>query len=92
MTVALLIEAVDTIRTLGWALVVWIVLLAAVASLALYAVAATVACACRAVWRGVTAALAAVQRLSTPEPPPGPHEPPHAHTAPSWARTDKDAA
>jgi len=92
VTVALFVEAVDTIRALGWALVAWIVLLAVVAGVALYAIVVTVACACRAVWRGVTAALAAVQRLSAPELLPEPHEPPHAHTAPSWARTDKDAA
>ena len=92
MTVALFVEAVDTIRALGWALVVWIVLLAVVAGAALYAVVVGVACACRAVWRGVAAALAAVQRPAGPELLPEPHEPPHAHTAPSWARTEQDAA
>lgn len=92
MTVALVVEAVATIRTLGWVLVVWIVLLAAVAGAALYTVVVTVACACRAVWRGVAAALAAVQRPSTPELLPEPHELPHAHTVPSWARTDEEAA
>lgn len=85
-------EAIDTALTLGWALAVWIVLLAAVAGAALYAVVVTVACACRAVWRGVAAALAALQRPSGPESLPEPHEPPHARTAPSWARTDKEAA
>ncbi|NUS13454.1 MAG: hypothetical protein HOY69_18970 [Streptomyces sp.] len=92
MTVALFVEAVDTIRALGWALVVWIVLLAAVASLALWTVVVAVACACRAVWRGVTAAIAAVQRLSAPELLPEAHEPPHARTAPSWAQPDEEAA
>ena len=92
MTVALFVEAVDTLRSLGWALIVWIVLLAAVASLALWTVAVTVACACRAIWRGVAAALALVQRPSAPELLPEPHEPPHAHTVPSWAQPDEDAA
>ena len=65
MTVALFVEAVDTIRALGWALVVWIVLLAAVAGVALYAVVVAVACACRAVWRGAAAVWA---RMPFPAP------------------------
>ena len=95
MTVAVFVEAVDTIRALGWALVVWIVLLAVVAGVALYAVVVTVACACRAVWRGVAAALAAVQHPSAPELPRIPPVTPQRRTephAPSWARTDKEAA
>lgn len=87
-------EAIDTLFTLGWALLVWIVLLAAVASLALWTVIVTVACACRAVWRGVAAALAAVQRAHAPELLPEPHKPPQAHTrpTPAWAHTDHGEA
>jgi hypothetical protein len=85
-------EAIDTAFTLGWAFLIWLVVVAFFAGVALYAVVVTVACACRAVRRGVAAALALVQRPSAPELLPEPHEPPHAHTAPSWARTDKDAA
>jgi hypothetical protein len=49
-------EAVDTALTLGWALAVWIVLLAAVGTLAGWTVVVTVAWACRALWRACTAA------------------------------------
>lgn len=88
-------EAFDTLFTLGWALLVWIVLLAAVASLALWTVLVTVAWACRAVWRGVAAALALVQRERTPELLPEPHKPAQARTAvsrPTWAQPDEEAA
>lgn len=85
-------EAIDTVRTLGWALFVWIVLLAVVAGVALYAVVVAVACACRAVWRGVAACVAAVQRLNAlPEPQPAP-EAPQPRPAPSWARTEHEEA
>lgn len=88
-------EAIDTAFTLGWALAVWIVLLAAVASLAVWTVVVTVACVCRAVWRGAAAALALAQRSVVPELPRTPPVAPQARTephAPTWARTDKDAA
>lgn len=85
-------EAVDTALTLGWALLVWIVLLAATATLALWTILVTVAWACRALWRGVTAARALVQRPAVPEllrdAPAAPQAPPR----PSWAHTEQDAA
>jgi hypothetical protein len=82
-------EAIDTVWTLGVAFLVWIVLCAVFATLALYAVAVTVAFACRAMRRGVTACVAAVQRSPVPESPPEPHKPAEARTrpVPSWART-----
>ena len=88
-------EAFDTLFALGWALLVWIVLLAAVASLALWTVLVTAAWACRAVWRCVAAALAVAQRSRTPEPLPEPQKPPQARVAPSrptWAQSEEDAA
>jgi len=94
-TAHLFVETVDAIRSLGWALAVWVVLLAAVASLALWTVLVTVAWACRAVWRGVAAALALVQRSQAPEPLPEPHKPAQTRVArsrPSWAQPDEEAA
>lgn len=52
-------EAVDTAVTLGWALAVWIVLLAFVASLALWSVVVVVWAVGRAIWRVLDAAWAA---------------------------------
>jgi hypothetical protein len=78
-------EAVDTVLTLGAAFVVWIVLLAATATLALWTVLVTVVWACRGLWRGVTAVRSTVQRPTVPELLPAPHEPSRARTAPSWA-------
>lgn len=43
-------EAIDTVITLGWALCVWIVLLALTVTVALYAVGVGVWCAGRTVW------------------------------------------
>jgi hypothetical protein len=85
-------EAVDTVITLGWALLVWIVLLAATVTLALWTVVVTVAWACRALWRGVTAVRSAVQRSAAPESPHGAPEAPQARPRPSWAHTEQDAA
>jgi hypothetical protein len=85
-------EAVDTVLTLGAAFLVWIVLLAATVTLALWTVVVTVAWACRALWRGVAAVRSAVQRPTVPESPPAPHKPAEARLRPSWARTEQDAA
>ncbi|AMW11637.1 hypothetical protein A4E84_20345 [Streptomyces qaidamensis] len=46
-------EAFDTLITLGWGLAAWIVLLALAATLALYAVLASVWWSLRALWRGL---------------------------------------
>ncbi|HWM95539.1 MAG TPA: hypothetical protein VNO54_00640 [Streptosporangiaceae bacterium] len=83
-------EAIDTAYTIGWAIVAWITLTAAFATLALYTVVVAVAFACEALWRGVTAAVAAVQRLGAPALPPEPQKPPQARAAPSWAREAHD--
>lgn len=92
MTVALFVEAVDTIRTLGWALAAWIVLLAVVVTLAAYTVVAAVAWPCttaRDALRGALAASRAVRALPAAQQA---HNAAHARTAPSWARTEQDAA
>jgi hypothetical protein len=59
-------EAVDAAVTLGWALLVWVLLLAFTATAALYTAVVTVVIACMAVTRGVAAALAALQGSRAP--------------------------
>jgi hypothetical protein len=89
---ALLVEAFDTVRTLGWALAVWIVLLAIATTLAGFTVVAAMAWPCNAARDALSGALAASRAArALPE-----HRDAHAaaydRTAPSWARTDKEAA
>lgn len=85
-------EAVDAAVSVGWALLVWVLLLAAVATCALYALVVAVVCAVLAVRRGVVAVLSLVQHSSGGEV--GREAPEAARTpprpAPAWAR--KDAA
>jgi Na+/melibiose symporter-like transporter len=88
-------EAIDTVWTLGWALLVWIVLTAAVVTLAGWTVVVAAVWACRALWRGVTGALALSQCPVVPELPrvaPGVSDARTAASAPTWAQPDKDAA
>lgn len=88
-------EAIDAAVTLGIALAVWLLLLAATATAAVYAVVVTAALAWLAVTRGIAAALAAVQRAGVPEVPPGAQDAADARTAahvPTWARTDTEEA
>jgi hypothetical protein len=82
-------DAVDTAFTLGWALLVWIVLAAAVGVAAVYAVVVAVATpvnAARTALSGALAASGAVNALRDRQ------NTPQALTGPSWARTDKDTA
>jgi len=82
-------DAVDTAFTLGWALLAWIVLTAAVAVTAVYAVVAAVAAPVNAAREALSGALAASGALNTLRE----HQnTPQALTSPSWARTDKEAA
>jgi len=60
---ALLVEAIDTVRTLGWALAVWIVLLAITVTLAAYTVVAEVAWPCNAARDALSGALSASRAL-----------------------------
>ena len=60
-------DAVDTAVTLGKALAVWVLLLAAAATAALYTLVVAAAVAWLAVTRGIAATLAAVQRSAAPE-------------------------
>lgn len=85
-------EAIDAAVTLGIALAIWVLLLAATATAALYTVVVTAAFAWLAVTRGIAAGLAAVQRSRVPESDPGAEKPAEARTAPSWAQSDKEAA
>lgn len=86
-------EAVDAAIAVGWALLVWVVLMAVAATCALYTLVVAVACAVLAVRRGVVAALSLVQHSSAPELPREAPEAADARSephAPTWAR--KDAA
>lgn len=88
-------EAVDAAIAVGWALLVWVVLLAACAAAALYALVVAVACAVLAVRRGVVAVVSLVQHSSGPEVARDAPEAVDARAArpvPAWARTNKDAA
>ena len=88
-------EAVDTAVTLGWALAVWVLLLAAAATAALLVLLVMVTLACMAVSRGVRASLALVQHLRADRAPRGAPNASSARTAlsrPAWAQPDKDAA
>ena len=82
-------DAVDTVVTLGWALLAWIILTAAVAVAAVYAVVVAVAAPVNAAREALSGALAASgavnalrERQNTPQ----------ALTGPSWARTEEEAA
>jgi hypothetical protein len=85
-------EAIDTAVTLGWALAVWIVLLAIAVTLAAYTVVAAMAWPCNAARDALSGALAASRAArALPE-----HRDAHAaaydRTAPSWARTEHEEA
>ncbi|MET8978533.1 hypothetical protein ABZX85_23235 [Streptomyces sp. NPDC004539] len=54
-------EAVDTLITLGWAALVWLVVLSAAATVAVLAVAGVAGWGVGAAWRGLRGALAAVR-------------------------------
>jgi hypothetical protein len=98
-------EAVDAAVSVGWALLVWLLLLAVFATAALYTLVVTVWAVGRVIWRvlgGAWAAmgprtdslapLAAEQPTEYPEPPRAAERTsaPPLRPAPSWAR--KDAA
>jgi hypothetical protein len=98
-------DVVDTVCTLGVALLAWIALVVLAATLALHAVVAVVWWVGRATVRGVKAACAWLYGHESASNPrkavregPGPREASQApsgashHHGPSWARTDKDAA
>ena len=86
--------AIDAAVSVGWALLVWVVLMAVAATCALYTLVVAVACAVLAVRRGVVAVLSLVQHSSGPEAVRAAPEPADARTrpAPTWARTEEEAA
>jgi hypothetical protein len=92
VTAALFVEALTTVRTLGWAALVWFVLLAVAASLAVYAVVVAVAWPCKAARDGLGAALSASQALRALPEHQNAHRATEARTRPSWARTEQEAA
>ena len=87
-------EAVDAAVSVGWALLVWVLLLAVFATAALYTLVVTVACAVLAAWRGVVAVLSLVQHSSGVEVVREAHDVPEtpSRPAPAWARTDTEEA
>ena len=85
-------EAIDAAITLGWALAVWVLLLAAAATAAVYALVVAAAFAWLAISRGVAACLAAVQRAGVSEVGPEPQETADARAVPTWARADTEEA
>jgi hypothetical protein len=94
-------EAIDTVITIGWALLAWIILTAVFATLALYTLVVTAWTVCRAVWRAGRAAWRAVRGRhapdSRPQPVPcgsrdanTPQRATQARSVPSWAREPHD--
>jgi hypothetical protein len=75
-------EAVDTIITLGWALLAWIALTVAAGMAGLYAVVAVVTVPVRAACRAVSAGLAASRAVRALAVQPHRYRPPQT---PSWA-------
>jgi hypothetical protein len=96
---AVIAEAIDAAVSVGWALLVRVVLLlAVVATAALYTLVVAAACAVLAVRRGVVAVLSLVQHSSGPEVVRIAPEAADARPAlpvratPAWARTEEEAA
>lgn len=85
-------EAIDAAFALAQALAVLLLLFAATATAALYALVVATVLTCTAVTRGVAAALAAVQRAGVPEVGPEAQETADGRAVPTWVRTDKEAA
>lgn len=88
-------EAVDTAATVGWAIVAWICVGAAVATgrgvglvAGVWAVGRAVVSVWRALRKPVTAPLAAEQPLRAARPAPNSPKP----TAPRWACDEQEAA
>ena len=75
-------DAVDTAVTLGWALLVWIVLTAAVAVAAVYAVVVAVAAPVNAAREALSGAVAASAALNALGEQPERYRPPQR---PTWA-------
>lgn len=91
-------EAVDAAVSVGWALLVWVVLLAVFATGALYTLVVAAVCAVLAVSRGVVAVLSLVQHSSGGELVRVAPEAVDARPAlpvratPTWARPDTEEA
>jgi hypothetical protein len=90
-------EALDTLITLGWAALVWLVVLSAACALVL----TTITAALLALGRAVKTACVRLRGRDSGELPPNEAlEPQTAHAAPetpqrpapAWAHTDKEAA
>jgi len=92
VTAGLLVEAIDTVRTLGWALAVWIVLLAITVTLAAFTAVAAVAWPCTTARDALSGALAASRAVRALPEHQTAHDATQGRVAPSWARTDKEAA
>lgn len=73
-------EAVDTLIALGWAALVWLVVLSAAATVAVLAVAGIVGWGACAAWRGLCGALAAVRAAGALRDRTRPCQAPQRHT------------
>jgi hypothetical protein len=81
-----IVEAIDTAYTIGAAILAWIAVLAAVATVVLFTGVLVGAWAWRAVRKRLTGSLAAERPPHAPEPTPTPERRP----TPSWAREAHD--
>jgi len=92
VTAALFVEALTTVRTLGWVLIAWLAAVSVAASLAVYAVVVAVAWPCKTARDGLSGALAASRALRALPEHRNAHRATHARARPSWARTEQEAA
>ena len=85
-------EAVDTLRTLGWAVLAWLAVGAFAAALGLLAVTAAVAWILRAAWRltGARKGLYARLRAEVPKNAPRMLPTPQRRSQPRWALPDDE--
>jgi hypothetical protein len=81
-------EAIDTAVTLGWALLAWLAVLAAVATIVVLAVAAGGVWAVRAAWRASAGPWGACGRFRARFLAAHRARRPQRRTGPRWARTD----
>jgi hypothetical protein len=91
-TAELFIEAIDTMHDLGWALLVWIILVSAVVGLILYAITIVAWFTGRAVVRACRMLCARLRGELPPDGAPEPGDAPDApqrrsRPTPRWART-----
>ncbi|PWG13923.1 hypothetical protein DF268_08640 [Streptomyces sp. V2] len=73
-------EAVDTLIALGWAVLVWLVVISATVTVVALTVAGVVGWGACAAWRGLGGALAAVRAVGALRDRTRPHDAPQGRT------------